>query len=58
VACPHYTCEALVYAALGLLFLSPGKGKRANGTAALLAVWVAVNLGVTANKTRRWYRER
>lgn len=55
VACPHYTCEAVLYLALALLFASSRGG---NGTAGLLAVWVAVNLGVTAEKTRRWYRQR
>lgn len=54
MACPHYTCEALLYLALALLFASNGW----NGTAGLLALWVVANLGVTAEKTRRWYRQR
>lgn len=54
MACPHYTCEALLYLALALLFAS----NEWNGTAGLLVLWVTVNLGVTAEKTRRWYQER
>lgn len=57
MACPHYTCEALLYLALALLFCGP-PSKAPNATAGLLALWVTANLGSTAHKTRRWYLKR
>ncbi|KAJ4993685.1 3-oxo-5-alpha-steroid 4-dehydrogenase [Stagonosporopsis vannaccii] len=54
--CPHYTCETTIY--LLLSFLAAPAGKLVNWTMFCGAVFVAVNLGVTAVGTKNWYMEK
>jgi 3-oxo-5-alpha-steroid 4-dehydrogenase 3 len=54
--CPHYTCEVAIY--VGLCLLAAPEGRWVNGTVGCAAVFVAVNLGVTAWGTREWYVEK
>ncbi|KAF2805131.1 uncharacterized protein BDZ99DRAFT_511210 [Mytilinidion resinicola] len=51
--CPHYTLETLIYICLALL--AAPEGRLVNWTVATGAVFVAVNLGVTAHGTKAWY---
>jgi 3-oxo-5-alpha-steroid 4-dehydrogenase 3 len=54
--CPHYTCETLIY--LLLSFLAAPAGRWVNWTLLCASLFVAVNLGVTAEGTKRWYEQR
>lgn len=54
--CPHYTCEVLIY--LCLASLAAPEGRRVNWTVLCAAIFVAVNLGVTAVGTKEWYVRR
>lgn len=54
--CPHYTCECLIYLAIALQ--SAPKGHLLNGTVGAGLVFVASNLAVTADSTRKWYAEK
>jgi 3-oxo-5-alpha-steroid 4-dehydrogenase 3 len=56
IVCPHYTCECLIY--LSLAVLGAPAGQLHNQTIACALLLVAVNLGVTAAGTKRWYIER
>lgn len=51
--CPHYTAELLIYLAMAIN--AAPKGEWVNGTLGCAAVFVLVNLGVTAYGTREWY---
>jgi 3-oxo-5-alpha-steroid 4-dehydrogenase 3 len=51
--CPHYTCETAIY--LLLSFLAAPEGTPVNWTIFCGAIFVAVNLGVTAIGTKEWY---
>lgn len=51
--CPHYSCETAIYILLS--FLAAPAGKTVNWTLFCGAVFVAVNLGVTAIGTKDWY---
>ncbi|KAF2196028.1 hypothetical protein GQ43DRAFT_445481 [Delitschia confertaspora ATCC 74209] len=51
--CPHYSCEVMIYLLLSLL--AAPAGGWVNWTLFTATVFVAVNLGVTANGTRAWY---
>ena len=53
--CPHYTCETAIY--LMLSILAAPEGRVVNWTLLCGAVFVAVNLGVTAIGTKEWYME-
>lgn len=53
---PHYTAEILIYFSLALLAVP--RGCWMNWTLVCAWVFVAVNLGVTAEGTRRWYERR
>jgi 3-oxo-5-alpha-steroid 4-dehydrogenase 3 len=53
---PHYFAECLIY--LSLSILAAPKGSMLNWTLVSALVFVAVNLGVTANGTRTWYEEK
>lgn len=53
---PHYFAECLIYLALAIL--AAPAGAPVNGTLVCALVFVAINLGVTAQGTREWYRER
>lgn len=54
--CPHYTCETAIY--LMLSILAAPEGRVVNWTLLCGAVFVAVNLGVTAIGTKEWYMEK
>ncbi|KAF2865287.1 3-oxo-5-alpha-steroid 4-dehydrogenase-like protein [Massariosphaeria phaeospora] len=54
--CPHYTCEIAIY--LLLSFLAARPDKIVDWTLLSATVFVAVNLGVTAEGTRDWYVEK
>lgn len=53
---PHYTAECLIY--LSFAMVSAPQGAWVNGTMLCALVFVAVNLGVSAEVTRRWYEQR
>lgn len=53
IVCPHYTSECLIYVALSLATSPPGRV--VNRTVFTGLLFVAVNLGVTANTTQKWY---
>ncbi|ORY14925.1 3-oxo-5-alpha-steroid 4-dehydrogenase-domain-containing protein, partial [Clohesyomyces aquaticus] len=53
--CPHYTMEVLIYVCMSLL--GAPTGRYINWTLAAAALFVAVNLGVTASGTKAWYVE-
>lgn len=52
IVCPHYTCECLIYLSIAIVAAPPGQ--MLNKTVFAGLVFVAVNLGVTANTTRDW----
>jgi len=54
--CPHYSCETAIY--LLLSFLAAPHGRMINWTLFCGTVFVAVNLGVTAIGTKKWYIEK
>jgi len=51
--CPHYTAECAIY--LSLALVAAPEGQIVNKTILTGLVFVAVNLGVTAETTREWY---
>lgn len=53
---PHYFAECVIYLALAGL-AAPGS-QYLNGTLACAFIFVAVNLGVTANGTYEWYERK
>lgn len=53
---PHYFAECLIYTSLSIL--AAPQGEWLNWTFVTALVFVAVNLGVTADGTRKWYREK
>lgn len=53
LVCPHYTCEIIIYASLAVL-ASP-QHSMCNQTLLCAALFIAVNLGVTASGTKEWY---
>jgi 3-oxo-5-alpha-steroid 4-dehydrogenase 3 len=54
--CPHYTCECLLY--LSMAVATAPRGSWCNRTLLCAVAFVAVNLGVTASGTRKWYAEK
>jgi 3-oxo-5-alpha-steroid 4-dehydrogenase 3 len=54
--CPHYTCEVAIYALLSLL--GAPEGSWVNWTWVCGTIFVAVNLGVTADGTKEWYEQK
>ena len=56
IVCPHYTTECLIYLTLALI--TAPKGQFVNQTVLLGLVFVAVNLGATAEGTRSWYKDK
>ncbi|KAL2145998.1 hypothetical protein VTI28DRAFT_5655 [Corynascus sepedonium] len=54
--CPHYTCECLLY--LSMAIATAPRGAWFNRTLVCALIFVAINLGVTASGTRKWYAER
>ncbi|KAI0115072.1 hypothetical protein F4814DRAFT_440095 [Daldinia grandis] len=55
LVCPHYTCECVLY--LSLALIAAPAGELYNRTLICAVLFVAVNLGVTANGTKKWYSE-
>ena len=53
IVCPHYTCECVLYLSLAVGAAPPGK--LLNETLTCTLVFVAVNLGATAQGTKSWY---
>ncbi|KAI6596668.1 hypothetical protein MCOR04_002918 [Pyricularia oryzae] len=51
--CAHYTCECLIY--ISLAIVAAPEGQMFNKTILSAIVFVAVNLGLTAHGTRKWY---
>ncbi|KAI8966848.1 hypothetical protein F5Y11DRAFT_343217 [Daldinia sp. FL1419] len=54
--CPHYTCECALY--LSLAWIAAPMGQMYNRTLICAVLFVAVNLGVTANGTKKWYSDK
>ncbi|KAI9844196.1 MAG: hypothetical protein M1838_002299, partial [Thelocarpon superellum] len=55
VICPHYTAECGIY--LSLALLAAPQGALVNRTVFMALIFVAANLGVTAEISRDWYRK-
>lgn len=53
---PHYFAECMIYTALSIL--AAPEGTWLNWTLVTALIFVVVNLGVTADGTRKWYREK
>ncbi|KAI9048971.1 hypothetical protein LZ554_006820 [Drepanopeziza brunnea f. sp. 'monogermtubi'] len=56
VVCPHYACECLIYIAIAIVAAPPGQ--MLNSTVLAGLGFVASNLGVTADSTKKWYMEK
>ncbi|GAM90090.1 hypothetical protein ANO11243_081300 [Dothideomycetidae sp. 11243] len=56
LVCPHYFAECLIYLAMAIQ--AAPSGHLFNGTLLCALVFVAVNLGVTADGTKKWYEDR
>ena len=56
IICPHYTAECLIY--LSLTFIAAPQGKLINQTIFTALIFVAANLGATAENTRKWSAEK
>ena len=53
IVCAPYTCEVLLY--LSLAAVAAPEGQLCNRTLLCATMLGAVNLGVTADRTKRWY---
>ncbi|CAK7200746.1 hypothetical protein SEUCBS139899_003445 [Sporothrix eucalyptigena] len=53
---PHYTCELSMYVALSIV--TAPEGRLVNRTVFSSLLFVLANLGVTADRTKRWYSEK
>lgn len=56
IVCPHYTCECLIYLSIGIV--SAPSGQMLNKTIFSALVLTTVNLGITADSSRKWYIEK
>lgn len=56
IVCPHYTCECLVY--LSIAFVAAPTGQILNRSVLSGLLFVAVNLGATAQGTKQWYADK
>jgi 3-oxo-5-alpha-steroid 4-dehydrogenase 3 len=56
VLCPHYTSECLIYVAIAIV--AAPQGQILNKTLLASLGFVASNLAVTADSTRKWYIEK
>jgi 3-oxo-5-alpha-steroid 4-dehydrogenase 3 len=56
IVCPHYTSECLIYASIAIV--AAPKGQIVNRTVLTGLAFVASNLGVTADSTRKWSVEK
>jgi len=55
IICPHYTAECAIY--LSLTVLAAPKGAIINQTLLTALIFVVVNLGISADLSRKWYVE-
>jgi len=55
VLCPHYLAECLIYLAISIMAAPPGQVL--NRTVLCGTLFVAINLGVTADGTKQWYEQ-
>jgi 3-oxo-5-alpha-steroid 4-dehydrogenase 3 len=53
--CPHYSAEAVIY--ISLAILGAPDSQLVNKTLLAAVIFVMVNLGVSAELTKRWYIE-
>jgi 3-oxo-5-alpha-steroid 4-dehydrogenase 3 / polyprenol reductase len=53
---PHYTAECIIY--FSLMFLAAPKGQLVNTTLLAAFIFVVVELGVSADISRRWYLQK
>lgn len=56
VVCPHYTSECVIYISIAIVAAPPGQVLNRTVLAGL--VFVASNLAVTADSTKKWYVDR
>lgn len=56
IIAPHYTAECVIY--LSLAVLSRPKGSSLNHTMAAALVFVVINLGISADGTKTWMRNK
>ncbi|KAL2753396.1 hypothetical protein ACRALDRAFT_1077523 [Sodiomyces alcalophilus JCM 7366] len=56
IVCAHYTCECLIYLGLAMVAAPPGQWR--NRTLWCGLIFIAVNLGSTANGTKKWYAQK
>ncbi|KAJ5364118.1 uncharacterized protein N7496_009831 [Penicillium cataractarum] len=56
IVCPHYGAECLIY--LSLTYLAAPPGQVVNKTMLSSLAFVAVNLGLTARNTKKWYMQK
>ena len=54
--CPHYTAECLIYLSMAMISAPPGLW--INRTIFAAAIFVTVNLSVTASSTKLWYEKK
>lgn len=56
IVSPHYTAECAIY--LSLMFLAAPKGQIINQTILAALVFVVIELGVSADISKRWYKQK
>ena len=56
IVCPHYLAECLIYLALSLNAAPPGY--ILNHTILCALILVTINLGITADGTKKWYEQK
>ena len=56
IVCPHYFAEFLIY--ISLSFLAAPRGQFFNKTIFSAAIFTGINLGITADSTKKWYIEK
>ncbi|CAM1505382.1 Fc.00g110190.m01.CDS01 [Cosmosporella sp. VM-42] len=56
LVCPHYTSECLIYVAIASAAAPPGR--LFNNSVLCGLIFVGVNLGATAEGTKKWYAEK
>lgn len=56
IVCPHYGAECFIYLSIAIIGAPPGE--IVNKTLLTCLAFVAVNLGLTAQTTKEWYKEK
>lgn len=56
IVSPHYTAECAIY--FSMLFLTAPRGQVVNQTMLTALVFVVIELGVSADISKRWYRQK